>query len=253
MLPRIIPLLLLKDGGLVKTVNFRSPNYIGDPINAVRIFNEKEVDEIIILDIDISSNRKEPNYDLLYEIVSESFMPVGYGGGIKSSEQIKKIFDIGVEKVILNTNSFNYDLISSAAAKYGSQSIVTSIDVKKNIYRKYNIYINGGRDKCKQLLEEHLIKVVEAGSGEIIIQSIDDEGKMKGLDIELLKLVSTMVNVPVVASGGVGSLEHIRDAILIGGATAIAAGSFFIYKGKHNAVLLNYPSSSQIKRLFDGK
>lgn len=247
---RVIPTLLLKGKGMVKTVNFKNPNYLGDPINAVRIFNEKEVDELVLLDIDATSEKREPNYTWIKDIVSESFMPVGYGGGITTIEQIKKIFDLGVEKVILNSAAFDFDLISKAASIYGGQSIVVSIDAKKSFFGGYNVYTNGGEIKHKISPEDFAKKVVEAGVGEIIIQSIDKEGLMKGFDLTLTEMVSKSINVPIVASGGAGSIQDLKDVISIGGASAVAAGSLFVYKGKHKAVLINYPSMSEIQKII---
>jgi cyclase len=247
---RVIPTLLLKGKGMVKTVNFKNPNYLGDPINAVRIFNEKEVDELVLLDIDVTKEKREPHYLWIKDIVSESFMPIGYGGGINNIEQIKKIFDLGVEKIIMNTASFDLNLISQAASTYGEQSIVVCIDAKKALFGGYNVYGRGGQEKHKMSPDIFAKSVVNAGAGEIIIQSIDNEGKMKGYDLVLTKLVSNAVNVPIVASGGAGSLEHLKEAIAIGGASAVTAGSFFVYKGKHNAVLINYPSVTEIQEII---
>ena len=252
-LVRIIPTLLLKGKGLVKTVNFKNPNYLGDPINAVRIYNEKEVDELVILDIEASKEKREPNYRWIKDIVSESFMPVGYGGGINSIEQIKKLFDTGIEKIILNTNSFNYDFITKASLLYGEQSVVVCIDSKKNFFGGYSVYSASGSVKHKIQPDEFAKNVVNAGAGEIIIQSIDNEGKMGGYDLQLTKMVSQAVKVPVVASGGAGNLEHLKEAIQIGGASAVAAGSLFVYKGKHNAVLINYPSQEELENIINLK
>lgn len=247
---RIIPILLLKDEGLVKTVCFKNPNYIGDPINAVRIFNEKEVDEIVLLDITASKENREPKYEWIKDIVSESFMPLAYGGGIKNFEQIKKLFDIGIEKIIINSSIFNFELITQAANIFGNQSIVASIDVKKNLWGNYQIFTQSGSIKHNTTLESLTKKIVDAGVGEIIIQSISHEGTMKGFDLELIKEVASLVNVPVVASGGAGSLKDFKEAIEIGGASAVAAGSLFIYKGIHKAVLINYPDSVKLKNTF---
>lgn len=247
---RVIPTLLLKGKGMVKTINFKNPNYLGDPINAVRIFNEKEVDELVLLDIFATRENRDPNYQWIKDIVSESFMPIGYGGGIKNIEQIKKIFDLGVEKIILNSASFDFDLLSKAASIYGEQSIVVSIDVKKSLFGGYNVYSNSGQDKHKYKPDEFAKQVVSSGAGEIIIQSIDHEGLMKGYDLTLTKLVSSSVNVPIVASGGAGDLQHLKEAVIEGGASAVTAGSLFVYKGKHNAVLINYPSVTELQNLI---
>jgi len=246
---RVIPILLLKGEGLVKTINFKTPTYIGDPINAVKIFNQKEVDELMLFDIEASVKKSEPKYDWIQDIVSESFMPIGYGGGITNIEQVKRIFDLGVEKVVLNTSSINLDLIQKAASIYGSQSIVVCIDVKKTLFGKKGCFYKSGKEKIKMSPSEWAIKVVEAGAGEIIIQSIDNEGTMKGYDIELTKSVSEVVNVPVVASGGAGNLNDIKNVINDGRASAVAAGSIFVYKGKQKGILINYPTREELDKI----
>lgn len=253
-LVRVIPTLLLKGEGLVKTSQFKNPVYIGDPINAVKIFNEKEVDELVLLDITATAEKREPKYSWIKDIVSESFMPIGYGGGIKNIEQAKKLFDIGIEKIIINSASTDFHFLSSLAAIYGNQSIVVCIDARKNFLGNYTIYTNNGNNKHKISPDTMARSLVDAGTGEIIIQSIDREGTMKGYDIELIKLVSKAVNVPVVASGGAGNLDHLREAITIGGASAVTAGSMFVFKGKHRGILINYPLSDNLKNLFtEGK
>jgi cyclase len=239
--PRILPILLLKDEGLVKTKNFKNPVYIGDPINAVRIFNEKEVDELILLDITASIENRDPNYDWIRDIVSESFMPIGYGGGIKNSDQVKKLYDTGIEKIVINSASTDLNLISELSSKYGNQSIVISIDVKKNLFGSYSVYTHNGTQNLKTSPADFARKVVDAGAGEIIIQSIDHEGSMSGFDLKLTKLVSDAVDVPVVASGGAGNLDHLKEVLEEGGASAVAAGSLFVFKGKQKGILINYP------------
>ncbi len=241
--------MLLKGKGLVKTVNFKNPVYIGDPINAVRIFNEKEVDELVLCDIEASTQQREPNYAWIKDIVSECFMPVGYGGGIRNIEQIRRIFDLGVEKVIMNSAAFDFELLAKAASIYGNQSIVVSIDAKKSFFGSYQVYSKSGTVKHKWTPEDFARQVVAAGVGEIIIQSVDKEGSMSGFDLELTKSVANAVNVPIVASGGAGNISHIADALKIGKASSVAAGSFFVYKGKHRAVLINYPTQDEIANL----
>ena len=248
MMIRLIPVLLLKGKGLVKTAKFRNPVYIGDPINAVRIFNEKEVDELVLCDIEASMLQREPNYAWIKDIVSECFMPVGYGGGIRNMEQIRNIFDLG-EKVILNSAAFDFKLIAQAASIYGSQSIVGCIDAKKTLFGGYNVYGKSGTIKYKITPDEFAKQLVSAGVGEIIVQSVDKEGSMDGFDLDLTKIVTSVVNVPVVASGGAGNMQHISDVLDKGKASSVAAGSFFVFKGKHNAVLINYPKQEEIKAL----
>ncbi|AWO01178.1 imidazole glycerol phosphate synthase subunit HisF [Chitinophaga alhagiae] len=244
---RVIPVLLLKNKGLVKTVSFKNPTYIGDPINAVRIFNEKEVDELMLLDITASVENREPNYAWIKDISSESFMPIGYGGGIQTLDQIKKLFNLGVEKVVLNSASTNLELIRSAAAIFGSQSIVVSIDVKKSFWGKYEGFTHSGSKKLPIPPLEHAINCVNAGAGEIYLQSIDKEGHMKGYDLDITRQFSNALTVPVVASGGAADLASMKEVISFAGASAVSAGSIFVYKGKHKAVLINYPSQEVLK------
>ncbi len=245
---RIIPVLLLQNGGLVKTINFKKPNYIGDPINAVKIFNEKEVDELIFIDIDATKQRKEPDYNKIEEIASECFMPLGYGGGIKNIEQVKKIIGIGVEKVILNSSvAVNPKLIGKVAKIYGSQCAVVSIDVKKDIFGKYICYTSSGKNKIKQNIIDYVKLVENEGAGEIILTSIDREGTFKGYDINLIKKVSESVNIPVVSNGGAYTITDFTNAIKEGGASAVSAGSFFVYKSKNKGILINYPSQKELR------
>lgn len=246
---RVIPVLLLRGKGLVKTINFTNPTYIGDPINAVRIFNEKEVDELVICDIEVGKTQNPPNFDYIKSIVSESFMPVGYGGGIRNLDHIKQLIDLGVEKIVLNTMSTDNNLIRQAANIFGSQSVVVSIDCKKNFFGNYKVYTKGGATQQTISPSELAIQAVNAGAGEIFIQSIDREGTMKGYDIQLTQMIASAVRVPVVALGGAGSLQDISEVIEKGGASSAAAGSIFVYKGKHKAVLINYPGYEVIRSL----
>jgi len=249
---RIIPVLLIRDGGLVKTVKFSKERYLGDPINAVRIFNEKEADELVLLDIGASKNGIEPDFNEIKEIVSEAFMPVGYGGGVKTLQQIEKLFNIGVEKVILNTVVFeNESLINEASRIYGSQSIVVSLDVKKDLWGDYRIYTHSGSQKQKLDLPSALKRVQELGAGELIINSIDKDGTMAGYDLPLIRKVSGLLEIPVVAIGGAGSVQHLAEAIREG-ASAIAAGSMFIYQGVHKAVLISYVTTEQLEGAIKG-
>jgi imidazole glycerol-phosphate synthase subunit HisF len=246
---RIIPALLLNDGGLVKTVKFSKERYVGDPINAVRIFNVKEVDELVLLDITRTRNGLEPAFDDISEIVSEAFMPVGYGGGITSLQQIDKLFQIGVDKVILNTAAFeNEQIVYEASRIYGSQSIVVSIDVKKDLWGEHKIYTHSGTKKQKTDLLKAIKHLQELGAGEIILNSIDRDGTMQGYDLPLLRRVSHSLDIPVVAIGGAGSINHFAEAIKEG-ASAVAAGSMFIFQGVHKAVLISYITTDQLDEL----
>ncbi len=241
---RYIPVLLIKNKQLYKTVNFnREIKYIGDPINALRIFNEKQVDEICILDIDASKQKSDPNFDFIRDLASECFMPMGYGGGIKNISTIEKLFRLGVEKVILNSVLLsNISLISEAANIFGSQSIVASVDVKKNFFGNHQIFSHVTNKAEKIKFEEYIIRIQESGAGELIINSVDKDGTMSGYDEGLIEKVSSLLSIPVVALGGAGTVNDL-DTIISKGAHAAAAGSIFIYKGPHKAVLINYPTN----------
>lgn len=244
---RVIPTLLFREGGLVKTIKFSDERYVGDPINAVKIFNQKEVDELVLLDVTASKYKKEPSFHEIREIVSEAFMPVGYGGGISKMSDVEMLFKIGVEKVIINSSFYsNGGLISEASKVYGSQSIVVSLDVKKDIWGNYKLYSYSGCKKEKIELITALKLAQDLGAGELIINSIDRDGTMNGYDNSLIKLVAKELKIPIVALGGAGKIEHFADAIHHG-ASAVAAGSMFIYQGVHRAVLLSYITSEDVQ------
>lgn len=252
LIKRVIPCLLLSNNGLVKTVRFKDSTYVGDPINAVKIFNEKEVDELIFLDIDASKSGKEPSYGIIEKIASECFMPFSYGGGVKSLEHIERLIKSGSEKIIINTEAFlNRDFISEAVKNFGSSTIVVSIDVRKKIFEGYVAYIKGGTVNTGKKVVDYAKEMEEAGAGEIFINSIDRDGTMEGYDIELIKSVSGAVKVPVIACGGAGKSEDFTAAVKEGGASAVSAGSFFVFHGKRRAVLITYPSYTEIVKLFE--
>jgi imidazole glycerol-phosphate synthase subunit HisF len=239
---RVIPVLLLRGQGLVKTTKFRDPKYVGDPINAVRIFNEKEVDELAILDISATTESRDPPFDLLQDIAGEAFMPMAYGGGLKNIEQIRRVFSLGFEKVIINSASYrNMGLISEAASIFGSQSIVCSVDLKKNWTGRVELVSQAGKQRETVGLREHLMAAIKAGAGEILVNSVDRDGTMSGYDLNIIRQVADAVSVPVIACGGAGSIDHFAEAIKVGGASAVAAGSLFVFVGPHRAVLINYP------------
>jgi cyclase len=239
---RVIPTLLLHGQGLVKTIKFKDPKYVGDPINAVRIFNEKAVDELVFLDVAATKEGRGPDFELLGEIAGEAFMPMAYGGGVTTLEQIRRIFELGFEKLIINSAAYrNPGLIAEAAAIFGSQSIVGCIDVRRTLLGRYELYSASARINEKVSLAEHLVSLTSSGVGEILVNSIDRDGTMSGYDLKLLREVCGAVNVPVIACGGAGKVDHFVQAVQDGGASAVAAGSLFVFMGPHRAVLINYP------------
>lgn len=247
---RVIPVLLLKGKGLVKTVKFEQPKYIGDPINAVRLFNDKETDELVFLDIEASKQGRKPDFELIKNIATECFMPLGYGGGIQDISDIEKLFNIGIEKVIINSTALkNLDLITRAAEIYGSQSIVLSVDVHKNIWGKYQIFSHSKAKHTHADIFQYIQEAERAGAGEIILNAADRDGLMKGYDLALLSKVVDATKVPVVICGGAGSLEDFKKAV-DAGASGVAAGSLFVFHGPHKAVLINYPTQQQLKQMF---
>lgn len=247
---RVIPCLLLRHGGLVKTIKFKKPKYVGDPINAIRIFNDKEVDELMVLDIGASKEKCEPNYKLIKQFASECFMPLTYGGGIKTVEQARKIFALGVEKICLQTSVLNdFSFITQLAEQFGSQSILVSIDIKRNWLGKPLLY-SAANGKTLSLDWQHFLQeAVKAGAGEVVLNSVDCDGTMQGMDIELIQKASKAMQVPLIAVGGVGSLLDIKSGIQAG-ASAIAVGAFFVFHGPHRAVLITYPKYQELEELL---
>ena len=244
---RVIPCLLFRDESLVKTIKFKSPIYIGDPINAVKIFNDKEVDELVILDIMATREKRAPNFNYIKEIAGECFMPLAYGGGITSLSDIEELAKIGVEKVILSSFAVkNHNFLKAAVREFGSSTIVVCLDVKVNFWGKYGVYTDGGRVPSGEGPISIAKELEEIEVGELIVNSIDRDGTFKGYDLKLLKQITDVVNMPVVACGGAGSIEHFRSAITEGHVSAVAAGSFFVFHGPHKAVLIQYPSKIDI-------
>jgi cyclase len=241
--PRIIPVLLLHKGGLYKTKQFKKPSYVGDPINTVRIFNDKQVDELMILDIDCSVNNSAPNYELVEEIASEAFMPLAYGGGVNSLEVAKKLFGLGIEKVVLNTVlQHDTQIIKEISDIYGAQAVVACIDFKKNLFGKINAYFKSGSTKAHQSITQ-LAKLYEtAGAGELLLNDIDREGTYSSYNQSMLKEIVNTVQIPVVISGGASQVSDFTEAAQ-NGASGMAVGSMFIYQRPHNAVLISYPSN----------
>lgn len=245
--PRIIPCLLIHDNGLVKTTKFKSPKYIGDPINAVRIFNEKKADELIVLDIDATSNSLEPNYDRIKHLAAECRMPLCYGGGIKNALQGKKIISLGVEKVAVSSEAVvNPLLIKELAQEIGSQSVVVVLDIKKKMLsKKYEVYTHNGTKNTKLDPADMVQKLQDMGAGEIVINFIDTEGSMSGIPSDAIKKFKALCYIPLTVMGGISSLDEIGDIVQNNGLLGIAAGSLFVFKGPYKAVLINYPTYEQ--------
>ncbi|MBN2569936.1 MAG: imidazole glycerol phosphate synthase subunit HisF [Deltaproteobacteria bacterium] len=249
--PRIIPCLLVKNGGLVKTVQFANPKYVGDPINAVRIFNEKEVDELIVLDIDATAQSREPNYNLIKKLAAECRMPLCYGGGVKTVDQIEKIITMGVEKVAISSAAIQTpELISHAVARVGSQSIVLVTDVRKNgVVDHYEVCTHNGTQVTGLNPVEFAQKAERLGAGEVVVNAINHDGVMKGYDLDLVAEVRDAISLPITVLGGAGSLRDIAALIRAFGTIGAAAGSLFVFKGKYRAVLINYPSRTEKDKL----
>jgi imidazole glycerol-phosphate synthase subunit HisF len=248
---RVIPSLLLLNDGLVKTTRFKNSKYVGDPINAVRIFNEKEVDELILLDIGASKNKREPNYELIEQIAGECFMPLAYGGGVCSADQAQQLFSLGVEKICVQTSAIkDLSVVKQIAERFGSQSVMVSVDIKKNWLGKYNLYSAAKGAILGQCWIDFMLQAIAAGAGEVVLNAVDRDGMMDGMDLKLIQEASTLVTVPLIAVGGVGCLDDIRAAVAAG-ASAVAAGAFFVFHGPHRAVLITYPQYEELEFLFD--
>ncbi|MFZ4612274.1 MAG: AglZ/HisF2 family acetamidino modification protein [Bacteroidia bacterium] len=243
---RVIPILLLKGEGLYKTQKFKDPKYIGDPLNAIKIFNDKEVDEVCVLDIE-ASNKKSINFNLIEKMASECFMPLSYGGGIASIEDASKLFSIGVEKLVINSSNFkSLDLVTSLSKKFGNQAIIASIDVKSNLFSNYSVFKNNGKDNTGFKPLQFALKCIEAGAGEILLNNIERDGMMNGLDIKLIDDLAKSISVPLIACGGIGNIDHIKEVFTATKVNAVAAGSMFVFHGKHRAILISYPNLSEI-------
>lgn len=249
---RLIPCLLLHEGGLVKTVKFKSPKYVGDPINAVKIFNDKEVDELVFLDIDASKEKRSPDLDMIKDLASECFMPFAYGGGISTLDQIRAILNIGVEKVVLNHHALhNSDLIGEAAEYFGSSTIIGAIDVKKDFWGHYKVFDHSLGKVTAHNPVEYAQLLQRAGVGEIFLNNVDRDGTYQGLDKELISRISAVLSVPLIACGGTSDLMDIQKTVKETKIGAVAAGSIFVYQGPHKAVLLSYPTAQQLEQWFD--
>jgi imidazole glycerol-phosphate synthase subunit HisF len=250
-IPRVIPVLLLKNRGIVKTTRFKHAFYIGDPLNAVKIFNDKAVDELIFLDILATSENRAPDLALLGQIAEECFMPLAYGGGIRTLDEIKEILKIGIEKVIINSHALECpSFVSEAVQRYGSSTICISLDVKKNFWGKYEVHTHGGKHNTKRDPVQVAEEMDKLGAGELMINSIDRDGTFQGYDLDLIKSITHKVQMPVIACGGASTLDDFSKVIQGAEASAVAAGSMFVFHGKHRAVLINYPSELELKKVF---
>lgn len=249
--PRIIPSLLVHENGLVKTANFKNPKYVGDPINAVKIFNEKEVDELAVFDIDATVLGKEPNYSLIEKLASQSRMPLCYGGGVKTVEQAQKIFSLGIEKIALSSAVLqNPSLITEISDRVGAQSVIVVLDVKKKLLGGYEVYTHNGKKATGINPFKFAEEAQKLGAGEIVINSIDKDGVMKGYDMELISKIREKITVPMTVLGGAGSLQDIEKVIDKHGVIGVAAGSLFVFKGPYKAVLINYPTQIEKNKIF---
>lgn len=256
--PRIIPCLLVHEKGLVKTVKFKDPKYVGDPINAVRIFNEKQVDELTVLDIDASVQKREPDYKMIENLAAECRMPLCYGGGVKTPEQAQRIFSLGVEKIAISSAAVDDPtLVSRIAERVGNQSVVVVIDVKRKLLGGYEVYINNGKKGTSKNPFELAKQVQAYGVGEIVLNFIDNDGVMKGYDMQLAEKMRESITVPLTILGGAGSLDDVGALINKFGIIGASAGSLFVFKGVYKAVLINYPNPEEkdllVKKNFEIK
>jgi imidazole glycerol-phosphate synthase subunit HisF len=247
---RVIPTLLIKKGGLVITRQFGKSTYVGDPINAIKIFNDKDVDEIMVLDISATEEGRGPNFAMIQELAEECFMPLAYGGGISAIEEIRQILSSGVEKVALNWAAISQPgLIQAAANEFGSQAIMVSIDAKRNLLGRYKVMAKRGRQRTGRCVVEAAIEAERMGAGEILLNAVDKDGMMAGVDRQLIASVAEELSVPLIAMGGVGHVRDLAEA-KAAGASAVAGGAFFVFQGPHHAVLISYPDRKQLAEVL---
>lgn len=243
---RVIPALLLRDGGLYKGVQFKSHRYVGDPLVALKIFNEKEVDEICVLDITATAKGAGPDFELIEDLASQCFMPLAYGGGVYSVEQMSKLYYLGVEKVVLGSSVHDApDLVDNAAKRFGSQSVVAVLEVGKSVFGSKTVFTRSGRKNTKRKVLDVARELEQRGAGELLVNCVYKDGTMSGYDLDLLRTIVDEINVPVIALGGAGDVTHFVDAIEVAGVSAVAAGSMFVFQGPHRAVLINMPDLNQ--------
>jgi len=249
---RLMPCLLMSNGALVKTVRFKNPTYLGDPVNAVRIFNQKEVDELVLLDIEATTHNRGIDYETLEKVVSECFMPICYGGGVNTLKDMRRLFNLGVEKISLGAAAFEKpDLIRQASAEFGNQAIVVTLDVKKGLLGRYSIRTHQGEKDTRINPVEAAQDMEKLGVGEILLNSIDRDGTWSGFDLKLVHDVTSAVGIPVIACGGAGSLQDVRLAVSEGGASAVAIGSMAVFQGKDLGVLIKFPTRKDQEAVFD--
>lgn len=248
--PRVIPTLLLKERGLVKTVRFDAPSYVGDPINAVKIFNDAEADELIFLDIEATRLDRLPPFELVRQIADEAFMPFAIGGGIRTLDHVRQLLDLGAEKVAINSAAGDASLIGDAARTFGAQAVVVSIDVKRDPDGVARAYTRGGTQATGLTAEAAARRAEASGAGELLLASIDRDGTGQGFDLEVIAAVSAAVSIPVIACGGAATYADLRRPVVEAGASAVAAGSVFVYVGRKRGVLINYPDAAELVELF---
>ncbi len=249
---RVIPCLLLRGAGLVKTTRFKDPKYVGDPINAIKIFNDKEVDELMLLDITASKEDRGPAFAVIDEVASECFMPLAYGGGIRSVEDARRVLRLGVEKVVFNTTAWREPRVLEAASReFGAQAVVASIDVRRRLFGRYEVFVEAATRGTGIDPVEYAKRMQASGAGEILLTAVDRDGTMEGFDVELIGRVSRAVAIPVIASGGAGSVADFAVAVRDGGADAVAAGAMFVFHGPHRAVLITYPARALLERTLE--
>jgi cyclase len=249
--PRVIPCLQVSGGELIKTRRFKDPLYLGDPINAVKLFNDLECDELMVVDIRATLEAREPDYAFIEEFASEAFMPLTYGGGITTVEQVRRLLSIGIEKVVIGSAAPDGRLVAAASAIFGSQSIVVSVDVRKNLLGRRAAWIRSGTRSTGVEPRTYALRMQEFGAGELFVQSIELETSRAGYDLDLMSDISGAVKIPVVACGGAGSLDDIRRLMRSSGVAAAAAGTLFVLHGKHHAPLISYPRPHEIESLVD--
>lgn len=249
---RVIPCLLLKGRGLVKTIKFKGPSYVGDPVNVVKIFNDKEVDELMLLDITATPEGRGPAFEVVEEVANWCFMPLACGGGVRSLEDMRRLYALGVEKVVLNSAAHaDPELVTAAARRFGSQSVLVSMDVGRTMWGKQRVFIQGGRKNTGQGPVDYARRMAGLGAGELLLTSMERDGTMAGYDLELIKEVAQAVDIPVIACGGAGRVEDFGQAVKQAGASAVAAGSMVVYQGRARGVLINFPTQAELKSVLD--